>query len=135
LSRKQKTKENNMVVITSQEIALFRSELATYPQALKALDEIEDCEGNIEDAAISLAIQAGQEPNISENWLDGLAKRCRVAICKSEAKQELIDGRLNAAFGDLVVAKVCPEILITAVIIYVFKTGVNEFCEPLDYKL
>ena len=49
-----------MVVITSQEIARFRSELAAYPEALKALDEIEDCEGNIEDAAISLAIQAGQ---------------------------------------------------------------------------
>ena len=124
-----------MVVITSQEIALFRSELAAYSQALKALDEIEDCEGNIEDAAISLAIQAGQEPNISENWLDGLAKRCCVAICKSEIKEELINGRLNAAFGDLLAAKVCPDILITAVIIYVFKTGVNEFCEPLEYKL
>jgi hypothetical protein len=124
-----------MVVITSQEIALFRSELAAYPQALKALDEIEDCEGDIEDAAISLAIQAGQEPNISENWLDGLAKRCRVAICQSEFKADLIDGRLNATFGDLVAAKVCPEILVATVIIYVFKTGVNEFCEPLDYKL
>jgi hypothetical protein len=124
-----------MLVITSQEIALFRSELAAYPEALKALDEIEDCEGNIEDAAISLAIQAGQEPNISENWLDGLAKRCRVAICKSELKADLTNGRLNATFGDLVAAKVCPESLITPVIIYVYKTGVNDFCEPLDYKL
>jgi hypothetical protein len=72
-----------MVQITSQEIALFRSELAAYPEALKALDEIEDCEGDIEDAAISLALQVGQEPNTSENWLDGVAKRCRVAICES----------------------------------------------------
>jgi hypothetical protein len=124
-----------MIVITSQEIALFRSELAAYPEALKALDEIEDCEGDIEDAAISLAIQAGQEPNISENWLDGLAKRCRVAICRSEVKEELTNRRLNTAFGDLVAAKICPEILITPVIIYVYKTGVNDFCEPLDYKL
>jgi hypothetical protein len=124
-----------MVIITSQEIALFRSELAAYPEALTALDEIEDCEGDIEDAAISLAIQAGQEPNISENWLDGLAKRCRVAICKSELKADLTHGRLNTAFADLVAAKVCPEILITPVIIYIYKTGVNEFCEPLDYKL
>lgn len=124
-----------MVVITSQEIALFRSELAAYPEALKALDEIEDCEGDIEDAAISLAIQAGQEPNISENWLDGIAKRFRVAICKSELKEDLTNGRLNTAFADLVAAKICPEILITPVIIYVYKTGVNDFCEPLDYKL
>ena len=124
-----------MVVITSQEIALFRSELAAYPEALKALDEIEDCEGDIEDAAISLAIQAGQEPNISENWLDGIAKRFRVAICKSELKEDLTNGRLNTAFADLVAAKICPEILITPVIIYVYKTGVNDFCDPLDYKL
>lgn len=124
-----------MIVITSQEIALFRSELAVYPEALKALDEIEDCEGDIEDAAISLAIQAGQEPNISENWLDGLAKRCRVAICRSELKADLTNGRLNTTFGYVVAAKVCPEILITPVIIYVYKTGVNDFCEPLDYKL
>jgi hypothetical protein len=124
-----------MVIITSQQIAQFRSQLAEYPEALKALDAIEDCEGNIEDAAISLAIQAGQEPNISENWLDGLAKRCRVAICKSEVKEELTNGELNAAFRDLVAAKICPDILVASVIIYVFKTGVNEFCEPLEYKL
>ncbi|MEG5039177.1 MULTISPECIES: hypothetical protein [unclassified Microcoleus] len=124
-----------MVIITSQQIAQFRSQLAEYPEALKALDAIEDCEGNIEDAAISLAIQAGQEPNISENWLDGLAKRCRVAICKSEVKEELTNGELNAAFRDLVAAKICPDILVTSVIIYVFKTGVNDFCEPLEYKL
>ena len=124
-----------MVIITSQQIAQFRSQLAEYPEALKALDAIEDCEGNIEDAAISLAIQAGQEPNISENWLDGLAKRCRVAICKSEVKEELTNGELNAAFGNLVAAKICPDILVTSVIIYVFKTGVNDFCEPLEYKL
>ena len=72
-----------MVIITSQQIAQFRSQLAEYPEALKALDAIEDCEGNIEDAAISLAIQAGQEPNISENWLDGFAEkmpRCYLQI-------------------------------------------------------
>ncbi|MCU0546745.1 MAG: hypothetical protein MUE44_32040 [Oscillatoriaceae cyanobacterium Prado104] len=124
-----------MVQITSQEIAQFRSQLAEYPAALKALDEIEDCEGDIEDAAIFLAIQAGQEPNVSENWLDGLAKRCRVAICKTEIKEELARGQLNAAFRDLVAAKLCPEILVPSVIIYVLKTGVNDFCEPLDYKL
>ena len=124
-----------MVIITSQQIAQFRSQLAEYPEALKALDAIEDCEGNIEDAAITLAIQAGQEPNISEHWLDGLAKRSRVAICKSEVKEELTNGQLNAAFRDLVAAKICPDILVASVIIYVFKTGVNEFCEPLEYKL
>ena len=76
-----------MVILTSQEIAQFRSQLSEYPQALEALDTIEDCEGDIEDAAISLAIQVGQTPTTSENWLDGVAKRYRVTICNQEYRE------------------------------------------------
>ena len=77
-----------MVILTSQEIAQFRSQIAEYPKALEALDTIEDCEGDVEDAAISIAIQVGQMPTTSENWLDGLAKRCRVAICQKDYRQD-----------------------------------------------
>ncbi|TAG03960.1 MAG: hypothetical protein EAZ39_28915 [Oscillatoriales cyanobacterium] len=48
MSSKQSRKQNNTLVITSPKIARFRSELAAYPEALKALDEIEDCEVSIE---------------------------------------------------------------------------------------
>ena len=124
-----------MIILTNQEIAQFRSQLSEYPTALEALDTIEDCEGDLEDAAISLAIQAGQMPTTSENWLDGLAKRCRVAICQSDDHEELLEGKVTGIFGDLIEKKICPEILVTPVILYVFKIGVNEFCEPLEYKL
>lgn len=123
------------MIITSQEIAQFRSQLADYPEALKALDIIEDCEGDVEDAAISMAIQVGQEPNTSDNWLLGLAKRCRVSICEKELREDLANGQLKAAVGSLVEEKICPEILATPVVIYVFKSGVKDFCEPLDYQL
>lgn len=124
-----------MFMITSQEIARYRSELADDLQALKALDAIEDCEGDVEDAAISLAIQAGQEPNTSDNWLEGLAKRCRVAVCEKEFREDLLNGSLKGAVGYLVGAKLCPAILAAPVVIYVVKTGVNDFCHPLEEKL
>ena len=124
-----------MIILTTQEIAQFRSQLSEYPTALEAMDTIEDCEGDLEDAAISLAIQAGQMPTTSENWLDGVAKRCRVVICQSEFREALLEGNVSGIFQDVVDKKVCPEILVTPVILYVFKTGINQFCEPLEYKL
>jgi hypothetical protein len=124
-----------MVILTTQEIAQFRSQLSEYPTALEALDTIEDCEGDLEDAAISLAIQVGQMPTTSDNWLDGLAKRCRVAICQSDYREAVASGTLTSLVGELIDKKICPEILVVPVVLYVFKVGVNDFCEPLEYKL
>ncbi|WLT39856.1 hypothetical protein NON20_11050 [Synechocystis sp. B12] len=70
-----------MTTITSQAIARYRDQLAHCPEAMQALDTIEDCEGNLEDAALTLGIQVGQQPDRND-WLEGLAKRCRVAICE-----------------------------------------------------
>lgn len=123
------------IVVNFAEIAQYRSELSQYPQVLEALDAIEDCEGDIEDAAIGLAIQAGQEPDTSERWLEGVAKRCRPLICQKQLREDLLNGKLGSAVEALTVARICPEKLVIPVIIYVVKTGVNNFCEPLDYKL
>jgi hypothetical protein len=124
-----------MVILTSQEIARYRSELADDAQALEALDMIENCEGDMEDAAISLALQAGQEPNTSDMWLDGFAKRCRVVICQSNFRAELENGNVKEIVKDLIEQKICPRILAAPVVIYVVKTGVGDFCNPLDYQL
>ena len=121
-----------MPTITTQEIAQFRSILASYNEALQALDAIEDCEGDLEDAALSMAIRIGQQPS-GTNWLDGLAKRCRVALCKSQ--EQLKNNQLEEVFAALVKEEICPIILLTPVIIYVLKQGVDEFCEPLNFKI
>ncbi|MEB3278490.1 MAG: hypothetical protein VKK42_06145 [Lyngbya sp.] len=124
-----------MIIVTSQEIAQFRSQLSEYPQALEALDTIEDCEGDIEDAAISIAIQVGQMPTSSDNWLDGVAKRYRVTICDKEYREDLLQGNISQMVGHLLSQNTCPELLVTPVVIYAVKTGINKFCEPLEYKL
>ena len=124
-----------MIILTSQEIAQFRSQLAEYSVALEALDRIEDCEGNIEDAAIEMAIHVGQLPDTSENWLDGLAKRYRVSLCNKDLRGELIEGNITPMVEYLIAENQCPALLITPIVIYAVKTGINDFCEPLEYKL
>ncbi|MCA1992987.1 MAG: hypothetical protein LDL41_13260 [Coleofasciculus sp. S288] len=123
-----------MTLVTAQEIAQFRSELATYPEALKALDVIEDCEGDLEDAAIALAIAAGQQPQRDNaEWLDALARKCRAVICQKEFREDLLKGNYSLMFRYLAETPLLPAILATPVLMYVVRQGVNIFCEPLDH--
>lgn len=123
-----------MLSLTFQEITQYRSQLADYPEAVVALNEIEKCEGDLEDATLNLAIRVGQQPDRTD-WLNGLAKRCRVEICQHILKQELSNGNLIAVVDALMKAKICPSILVTPVVLYVMKQGVSQFCEPLSYKI
>lgn len=123
-----------MINLTTQEIARYRSQLAENQDALVALDAIEDCDGDLEDAAISLGIKVGQQPDRND-WLDGLAKRCRVAICQSELKQDLANDNLLNTVVNLIDNKICPPILATPIVIYAVKQGIDRFCEPLDLKI
>jgi hypothetical protein len=120
-----------MVVLNSVDIIQYRSLLAGSPNALRALDMIEDCEGDLEDAAIALAIQAGQEPDRSERWLEGVAKRWRVFICQSDFQTMLTEETMATAIQTLATETALPAVLATPVVIYVLKTGVKEFCQPL----
>ncbi|WP_013323001.1 hypothetical protein [Gloeothece verrucosa] len=123
-----------MLCLTSQEISQYRSQLADYPEAIIALSEIENCEGDVEDATLNLGIRVGQQPDRTD-WLLGLAKRCRVEICQDNLQQELENGNLIAVVDALIKAKICHPVLVTPVALYVMKQGVREFCEPLNYKI
>lgn len=122
-----------MTQVTPEEIAKFRTELVEYPDAQAALKEIEDCEGDLEDAAMVLAIRVGQQPDIANSvWLDGLAKKCRAVICQEEFRNALVNQTYAPIMGHLAATRLCPAILVTPVLMYVIKQGVNNFCEPLD---
>lgn len=123
------------MIISSQEIAQYRSQLADSTIALQALDMIEDCEGDLEDAAIALALQVGQEPDRSDQWLDGLAKRWRVFLCQLGIQDTLQTGTITNAVILLIEETTIPSILAVPVVLYVLKTGVEDFCKPLREKL
>jgi hypothetical protein len=121
--------------ITAAELAQYRSQLADDSNALRALDMIEDCDGDLEDAAIALALQAGQEPDESDGWLEGLAKRWRSFVCQAGIKDYLMTGAITNAVKLLAAETTIPPTLAAPVILYSLKTGVEEFCKPLQEKL
>lgn len=123
----------NRLILSVEAIAQLRSELPEYPTALEALAEIEDCEGDVEDAAIALAIRAGQQPDRCDDWLEGLAKRCRVRLCAQESLRQALDRQaLAAALGYLDENPPCPPLLLLPVVLWVLDRGVEAFCRPLD---
>jgi hypothetical protein len=122
-----------MTKVTSQEIAQFRSQLADDIQAMEALDLIEDCEGDLEDAAMSLAIRAGQEPErANSEWLDALAKKWRAVICEQEYRNNLSNGSISEMVAHLNTIPSFPKIVATPMLIYIIQQGINNFCAPLD---
>jgi hypothetical protein len=122
-----------MTKVTSKEIAQFRFQLADDPSDMEALDLIEDCDGDLEDAAMTLAIRAGQQPErANSEWLDALARRWRAVICEQEYREDLLNTSIQKMMEHLKTTPTFPKILATPVLIYVLKQGVNNFCEPLD---
>ncbi len=116
-----------------QIIAELQPQFTDLPEAIVSLETIADCEGDLEDAAMALAIRAGQQPDINNSeWLNGLAKKCRVAICLSEFRNDMVNGNFVPLYNHFVEVKVCPKLLILPVLLYVHEQGVNKFCEPLD---
>jgi hypothetical protein len=120
-------------MIDLQIIEELKIQFAEIPAAMASLETIADCEGDLEDAAITLAIRVGQQPDINNSeWLDGLAKKCRVTICKSEFRNDMVNGNFVTLFEHFILLKICPKLLILPVLLYVHESGVNRFCQPLD---
>lgn len=121
------------MTINLQLITELQTKFADIPEAIASLETIADCEGDLEDATMALAIRSGQQPDINNSeWLNGLAKKCRVAICHSEFRNDMVSGNFVPLFQYFVQAKVCPSLLILPVLLYVHEGGINKFCQPLD---
>jgi hypothetical protein len=122
-----------MITVTPKEIAQYRFQLADYPEAIAAMDVIQECEGNLEDAAVVLAIQEGQEPDRSaRERLEGLANRCRPIVCQENFKDDLLAGLVAGAVESLAVSMAIPPGLATPVVIYAVKIGVKNFCKDFE---
>ena len=122
-----------MTTITSQEIARFRSQLAEDSFALEVLDLIEDCEGDLEDAAMTLAIRAGLQPERDNSeWLDAIARRWRTSLCQQEFRDDLRADSVQNLLEQLKTISSFPQVLAVPVLIYITKQGIDSFCAALD---
>ena len=124
-----------MIQVTADQIEQYRAQLADYPEALKGLDLLADCEGELEDAAISLALRAGMQPDTSDRWLDGLSCLAAFAAVCLVRLRELVGQDLKAAVEALAAIAAIPPALALIVILYVQMMGVEPFCKPLEEKL
>ena len=124
-----------MITITQTEIEQYRSQLQEYPDALKALDVLQECEGDLEYAAETLAIESGEleddlgdeDPNES-SWLEKSAEKLRPHICTQAFKDVLSQG-FAVALGSLITAGVYPGVPLTLVLIYISTKNLDKFCQ------
>ncbi|MBT9317980.1 hypothetical protein [Leptothoe spongobia] len=121
-----------MLSIPLTEITQLIKQLANDPEALRSLREIEDCDGDLNDAALSLALKAGLEPTQNEGWLEGFAKRYRHIACLPEFRADLTAQQVVSLAQHLTQNSQCPNLLVVPVALYVSKTGVGAFCDSLD---
>ncbi len=121
------TGKDNMSTITQEEIEQFRQQLRDYPNALGALDVIEESEGNLEDAAQVIVLEAGEE-EVQSDLLEKLSRRCRNVICQEDTKEEL--PVLVAAITEFLASSSgFPPGLATPIAIFVTKIGLKKFCQ------
>lgn len=126
-----------MTTITQSEIEQYRSQLQEYPNALKALDVLQECEGDLEYAAETLAIKSGElendlgqtdkDPN-EPSWLEKSAAKLRPHICTPAFKDVLSQG-FAVALGSLITAGVYLGVPLTLVLIYISTKNLDKFCQ------
>ncbi|MEM7769153.1 MAG: hypothetical protein AAF327_01420 [Cyanobacteria bacterium P01_A01_bin.37] len=124
-----------MEKLTLADIAKYRSALSSHSEAMVALEMIEDCEGDVEDAAIAIALQVGQEPDRTDQWLEGLAKRWRATLCRKGLREDLEQEKLLPVIEALAAETTLPVKLTVPVLICVLQMGLDSFCKPLDESL
>ncbi|WP_377482057.1 MAG: hypothetical protein P2A85_28960 (plasmid) [Microcoleus anatoxicus] len=116
--------------VTPEEIAQYREQFSDYPESLDALDLIEECNGDLKQAANLLVLESGIViPKKVPDTLDELAQKCRNIVCDEVFINELMTGVLTAAVTSLTASGQIPAALATPVVIYLAKKGVKKWCE------
>lgn len=112
--------------VTPEEIAQFRTELASNPSAIAALDAIEECEGYLQYAIpLLLMRETGAEPDKS---FSDILEKCRKFICQEEVREALESGMIAPAIEPIAMGAGIPPGIATAVGICAFKLGIKKVC-------
>jgi hypothetical protein len=135
-------RKNSMTTVTQEEVAKFRAELTDYPEALTALDVIEEYDGDLPAAAKAIAIRNDIE-GVADygltDWFDERLQECRNFICQPKYRG-VIKNYLPALIPpltDLLAGSLgCPPgvagIIATPFAVYINDEGLDKFCESFD---
>jgi len=123
----QQSDRPTTATVTAEEIDRFREQLKHDPEALAALDTIQECEGNLEEAARSIATAAGNT-DVESDLLETLSTRCRTVICQEDMKEKL-PVLIAAIAGFLASSSGFPSRLATPIALFALDKGSENFCD------
>jgi len=123
----QQSDRPTTATVTAEEIDRFREQLKHDPEAVAALDTIQECEGNLEEAARAIATAAGNT-DVESDLLEQLSSRCRSVICQEDMKEKL--PVLIAAIAEFLASSSgFPSRLATPIALFAIEKGSEDFCD------
>jgi len=123
----QQSDRPTTATVTAEEIDRFREQLKHDPEAVAALDTIQECEGNLEEAARAIATAAGKT-DVESDLLEQLSSRCRSVICQEDMKEKL--PVLIAAIAEFLASSSgFPSRLATPIALFAIEKGSEDFCD------
>lgn len=119
-----------MTTIAPVEVAQFRLQVEGNPDAIAALEVIQECDGYLEDAVTLLLMrETGKQPDRGLNeWL----QKSRQVVCQEEYKEALASGMIAPVIEPIAMSLGFPPGAATVIAILVFKLGVKKFCETAN---
>lgn len=123
----QQADRQTNATVTQAAIDRLREQLKHDPEALAAIDTIQECGGNLEDAARLIAIAAGIT-EVESDLLETLSSRCRSVICQDEVKAEL-PAMISAIADFLRSTSGLPSKLATPIALFAIEQGIEDFCD------
>jgi hypothetical protein len=128
------------IQLTLEQIAQYRVELADNPDFLAALDVIEEWDGDLADAAESIATRNGiegvEDKAAGSRWFVTILQKCRAYICqpKYERLREDYFPAVITPLTDCIAASLgCPPgvagILSAPIALYISEEGMDKFCQ------
>ena len=124
------------IQLTSEQIAKYRVELADNSDFLAALDVIEEWDGDLADAAESIATRSGiegVEDNADLRWFVIVLSKCRHSICQPKLREKYLPALIPTLTGIIAGYLMCPPqeagILSAIVAVYIQDQGLDKFCQ------
>jgi hypothetical protein len=129
-------------IVTPEQIALYREQLADNQQALVALDVIEKWDGDLADAAESIAKLngiEGVETNADLRWFAQQIKKCHKFICQSKYKNlrdKYVSTLIPILTEFLAGSLGCPPgvagLIATPFALTISEEGMDKFCQSFN---
>lgn len=129
-------------IVTPEQITLYREQLADNQEALAALDVIEEWDGDLADAAESIAKRngvEGVETNADLRWFSQKLKECHQFICQPKYEDlrknyfpALIPPLSDCLLSSLGCPPGVPGLIATPFAIYIAQEGMDKFCQSFN---